>query len=331
MTFAEAFDATFLISMEHRADRRARALEHLQERGLIRAASEVEIMPAIIGDDMPAPAWWTAGNGAWGCLLSHARVMQAGLTRGLKSWLVLEDDVVFHARAAAHLGHVMADLPRDWGQLYLGGQHLHDPEPATRLLFRAKNVNRTHAFVLNARVAGRVHQHIWHAPDYDQPKGWHIDHQLGRAHERADWPVYAPKWWLAGQEEGTSNISGRTNHRMWWQPGQYAGQVPFFVGEPQTDAQRAGLHYGWNLRRGTWTDVGLNDAIGNEGKLRDWMWCIAREALSLGRLPAMSHECLDPATARRLWGAGVFEMEVFSHELLDYPHNGLFQHDFQAL
>ena len=155
---------------------------------------------------------------------------------GIGSYLVLEDDAVFHPRAPEMLERLMGELPADWGQLYLGGQHLQPPEevPSSPFVLRGINVNRTHAFALKGDTFARFQQHITHAPDYiARNHGWHIDHQLGIAHERRDWNVYCPSWWLAGQDEGSSNVSGNTNPRLWWNPEIYSGRLPFVWLDPR--------------------------------------------------------------------------------------------------
>ena len=333
MTLTDAFDHVFVLNLAHRPDRRKRVLEHLKEVGMMDGRSEgLEVVPAVSGDLLPPPKWWGAGNGAWGCLLSHSLVLQRALAAGYRSWLVLEDDVVFHPRAVEHLSAVLDAAPADWGQLYLGGQHLKEPTTHNELLYRASNVNRTHAFAMTARVAAKVHAHIWHAPDYIERKGWHIDHQLGLAHERNEWPVYAPKWWLAGQDAGSSNISARQLPRHFWQPSAYSAQLPFFFGRPDTAEQINGLHYGNNHRPDRpYSDTGLNDALGNASKTTQWLHLIAREAISLGRLPAAWHECTSLAELQPLWPAGVHPVDRFDDDLLDYPFNGLFDHPFAAL
>lgn len=333
MTLTDAFDRVFVLNLAHRPDRLKRVLQHLQDMGLLGGApSVIEVVPAVSGDLLPPPKWWGAGNGAWGCLLSHTRVIQRAMTEELRNWLVLEDDVVFHPRAADHLEAVMEALPPDWGQLYLGGQHLKDPVVHNELLYRGANINRTHAFAMTARVAAKIHAHVWHAPDYIERKGWHIDHQLGLAHDRNEWPVYAAKWWLAGQDAGSSNISGRQLPRHFWQPAAYSLQLPFFFGQPDSAEQIHGLHWGNNYRPGQpYSDTGLNDALGNASKVTEWLHLIAREAIGLGKLPAAWHECITLADLRPLWPAGIYSIERFHPDLVDYPFNGLFPHPYAAL
>lgn len=230
----------FVINLPFKPDRRERISRHLVEMGLVRSAEEIRWVKAISGDWCWPPHWWRSGNGSWGCLMSHLRIVQDALMEGLESYLVLEDDAVFQPQALEMLERLMREVPQDWDQIYLGGQHLKPVEevPGAPFVLRANNVNRTHGFILRRRAFARFQQHIMHAPDYIEHHRWHIDHQLGLAHERREWNVYAPAWWICGQEEGGSNISGRTNPRQWWHPQGYSRDLPLILMPPRRTIPR---------------------------------------------------------------------------------------------
>lgn len=248
--------------------------------------------------------------------------------------MVLEDDAVFQPRTVEMLERLMREVPDDWDQIYLGGQHLKEPElvPGRPFVLRCGNVNRTHGFILRRRAFVKFQQHILHAPDYIAHPGWHIDHQLGVAHERADWKVYAPAWWICGQEEGSSNISGRSNPRIWWHPARYSRHLPFTWMPASVSPEVAArivphLHFGNNCEPGTYQDSGLTDAAKSTERLRDWLSLIAREAMNMERLPGIQHPDISIERVRHLWAAGVRPAEEAPvQEWLGYPWNGLFPH-----
>ena len=252
----------------------------------------------------------------------------------LESYLVLEDDVCFQPRAKEMLARLMREVPDDWDQVYLGGQHLKTPQPVagSPFVLRGVNINRTHAFLLRRKAFARFQQHILHAPDYMAHPGWHIDHQLGQAHERRDWNVYCPAWWLAGQDEGSSNISGRTNPRMWWHPWTYSHHLPVTLIPADLrnnlpEQWRETFHCGNNLRSGTLEDIGLADAARSDDRLRDWLAMIAREAMDREKLPALQHPEISLERVRRQWPAGAWPLEESQPGVWrDYPWNGLFPH-----
>lgn len=227
------FDRVFVLNLDHRTDRWENFQQHAADRGV----SGFERYRAVHGDSCPHPHFWRAGNGAWGCLMSHLRVVQDCLMDGVRNYLVLEDDVVFAPNFAERLPVLVNTLSGlSWDMFYLGGQHLyiesHPPYPFREGIVRGVNINRTHAFAVNGPFMERFQQHITHFPDYIarhvQPKAatenqqevaeWfpHIDHQLGVLHERKDSVILAADPWLCGQAASTSSVNGRKQDEQWW-------------------------------------------------------------------------------------------------------------------
>jgi GR25 family glycosyltransferase involved in LPS biosynthesis len=333
MKLAEKFERIYVINLPYKPDRRERLERHLRILGLAEP-EDLTWFRAISGEECWPPAYFSAGGGAWGCLQSHLHIVQNAIMDGLENYLVLEDDAVFLTRSSHLLETFLSDVPDDWGQIYLGGQHLKEPQTieGSDLVFRCGNVNRTHAFALHRRAMAKFQQHIAHAPEYIQRGGWHIDHQLGLAHERNEWNVYAPSWWVAGQDSGPSNISGRHNPRMWWQPAQYSRELPFIYApeSQQTIFERnleSSVHFGYNLKLGTKQDVGLDNSLKSPEWLTSWLEMIAREAMDQQLLPGIQHPKISIEMVRELWPAGVKSIEETDLEtLIDYPFNLLFDH-----
>ncbi len=325
------FERVYVINLPYKKDRRARLEKHLAEVD-IADVSRLHWVRALSGDWSPPPAYFKGGNGAWGCLQTHVRIVQDAIMDGIDNYLVLEDDVVFHERSPELLWRLMHEVPGDWGQIYLGGQHLRDPDPVlgSSYVFRCANVNRTHAFALHRRAMVEFQQHVCYAPDYIARGGWHIDHQLGLAHEAGRWRTYAPTWWMAGQEAGSSNISGRTNPRLWWNFSGFSSRLPFVVVEPGShDAERLKqfVHFGNNLKEGTLEDIGLDACVGSDEELRKWLQLIAREAMDMQLVPGISHEAIPMGRVRSCWSSSVLDVgQAKLDELIGYPFNGLFAH-----
>ena len=252
----------------------------------------------------------------------------------LENYLVLEDDVVFHDDASAHLARLMAEIPKHWDQLYLGGQHLAAPElvKGSPFVFQCNNVNRTHAFALRRKVFQHFQQHISHAPDYIAKGAWHVDHQLGLAHERRLWSTYAPTWWLAGQDECMSNIQGRMTPRFWWHYEGYSGGLPFFCFQDYLQNGNRGqllkhFHFGNNLKGSSLEDIGLDACVGSPDNLHTWLKMIAKEAMDHWKLPAISHPLISKENVAALWASGVRNGPADdAFTLINYPGNGLFPH-----
>ena len=326
-------DRVYILNLPCKPERRIRLETQLSELALF-PPDRIRWVRALSGDLSPGPDWWTSGDGAWGCLMSHIQVVHSAIMDGLENYLVLEDDAIFHPRAGEMLERLFAEVPADWDQVYLGGQHLSEPRklPGRPFVLRATNVNRTHAFMLRKKAYARFQQHVLHAPDYIARPGSHIDHQLGLAHERQDWNVYCPAWWLCGQDSGSSNISGRQTRRMWWQPRMYSRQLPFVLVEGGRDCTVPGeigerLHFGHNLRADSLEDAGLSEALRSDESFRTWLDMIAGEAMDEGKLPALQHPEVGPDRVRRLWPAGVHSLDDAPIKgWIGYPWKGLLKH-----
>ena len=216
------FDRVYVINCAHRPDRLEETKKHLEETRMA-DNDKVHYYPAIIGDWTTCPADWGSGRGAWGCLRSHQRILEDVIharddrhMMALDNVLILEDDVIFKDDSLEKLNEFMEVVPDDWGQIYLGGQHRRHPKDTDiPNVIIGKSINRTHAHAINGPSITSVYRHISYASDY-RGSSKHIDHQLELAHRRADWPVYCPKEWVAGQRAGASNISGKVNETKFW-------------------------------------------------------------------------------------------------------------------
>ena len=206
------FGKAFVINLPFKQDRLDTFLRNAPE-----CLGKIEVWPAIHGETVLHPDWWTAGRGAWGCYRSHLQILEHCYNSGLESYIVFEDDALFRADFEILLKQLMAELPGDWEQLYLGGQLLHEqrhpPQRFTDHLLIPFNVNRTHCFAVHQRGYEKLYRHLNAVPFQN---GEHIDHHLGRLHESRGLKIYCPAKWLVGQDGGPSNISGNTNAATFW-------------------------------------------------------------------------------------------------------------------
>lgn len=216
------FDRVFVINCPSRKFRLETLLDRLRELRLANP-SDIIVRPAVMGSCSPPPTNWKAGGGAWGCFRSHLRIQEDMLherdTFGDLSWnsyLILEDDVIFANNAREGLDTLMKNLPEDWGQVYLGGQHTVKPVPINAHVQRGRSINRTHAYAINKNWASTIYQHVASLPGKDPTEIKHIDHWLEKGHREYGWPVYCPTKWLAGQSSGVSDISGKNNTDRFW-------------------------------------------------------------------------------------------------------------------
>ena len=321
------FDRVAVISLARRHDRRERLTLHLNSLALA-GTQDITWQDAVDGNacNTPPPAGWSAGPGAWGCVLSHLQALREALRDGIQRLLILEDDVVFSPCTARALPLLMQALPPDWGQLYLGGQHLCDPRPShSPLLWQAGNINRTHAWAAHRQWMPDIIAHLMQWVDYAGPRpdgsGWHLDHQLGAAHQQRRWPAFTSSWWLAGQEGDESDICGQALRRRWWHPRRYALQLPF-VHVPQPIPPEAA-----EALLPAPEDEHFTHALKGDGYLLTWLHRIAAQALDYGCLPAWSSPLLPPDRVRQLWPAGLAPLPPSPPH---YPFDGTFPHPLAA-
>jgi hypothetical protein len=251
---------------------------------------------------------------------------------GKECILVLEDDVTFHPHAAEMLELFFKQVPGDWDQVFLGGEHFHPPEWIKHRPFvlRGRGVHRTHAFGMKRQILPAVYQHIANYPDYMKGGEWHVDHQLGAAHLAGLWKTYTPSWWIAGQIGGRSNIAEKNNPDYWWHLEDYSTKLPFVQADSGRDYPSeviSKLHFGNHLAQGTFQDSGLEKCLDDDSELRAWLELIAREAIKMGLLPGICHPGIDLERLRNQWSGPVYHIDTVNlDEMIDYPHNGLFPH-----
>ena len=221
-TLTDWFERVYVISRPDRPERLKRFFKHITDLELA-DPTKIVVYPAVMGDKTACPYYFLSGNGAWGCLRSHSNIIENLLleqaTTGNKvySVLILEDDVEFIRNPLFMLHEFMSSVPKNWDQIYLGGQHRIEPQE-TRIprILRGLSVNRTHAYALNRKIYKLFYVHINNAEEYIGKQNHHIDHQLEIAHRKEAWNVYCPPIWLAGQTKGKSDVCGEElESRIW--------------------------------------------------------------------------------------------------------------------
>lgn len=179
----------------------------------------VERFAATDGWGPNMPKWWNAGGGAWGCRDSHVRAIRQAYKDGVESLLLLEDDAKPVAGFREKLQQVMANVPEDWEQLFLGGQYqFGNPQFVAPGVGRPKNVNRTHAWALKGEGIKRTLDFLEDLDHWRKYPTDHIDHRLGRMHTYRGVRVYSALPWIIIQGSNKSDIDGQRHGDRGWQP-----------------------------------------------------------------------------------------------------------------
>ncbi|YCM42038.1 glycosyltransferase family 25 protein [Verrucomicrobiaceae bacterium 227] len=315
-TLPQHFDRIVVISLPERSDRRARLIQNLGDCHLA-TSDDLTWLDAVDGHKAERPSWWQSGAGAWGCRFSQLKALQEAQRDGLENVLILEDDAIFHRRTNEWLEEIMPILPDDWGQLFLGGQHMQPSEKTDQpKLILGRCITRTHAYAVHRRLFQTLIDLIQDDTDYQANPGRHVDHQFAEQQLKGTWKTYAPAWWFAGQDEGLSDIADAVSFpQRWWQEGSYYWQLPFIKtsGEQKHQTKIYIPGEAPPLKR---------------IELILWLRTVAREAWERGLLPSC------PATIdlpEKLWPGGFKPADTTPAEisrLADFPANGLFAHPF---
>jgi GR25 family glycosyltransferase involved in LPS biosynthesis len=112
----------------------------------------VRRVSAVDGSRLELPATWRYSAGAYGCLLSHLRVVRDARKQGLPSLLILEDDVVFDPSFNDKFPVFVRGLPADWDMFFLGALHREDPDPVAENVVRVRKAYCTHAYALRDSI-----------------------------------------------------------------------------------------------------------------------------------------------------------------------------------
>jgi len=193
----------------------------------------VERFPAIDGRKVRPPAWWKQGGGAWGCMLSHIRILEQALTDGMDQrgevLLVLEDDALFPDDFDERTARFLEALPSDWDQIYLGGQHrglrAKPPQRINAEVVRPHMVNRTQAYAVRGKFIRTLYQHLCDWPAHARCPRHHVDHRMELLHKSGEHNIYAPTQWIIGQAGGKSDICGRITQDRYWNAWNRTGRA----------------------------------------------------------------------------------------------------------
>lgn len=329
------FDRSFVISLDFKTDR----LVKFQKQP---SMDSVEVWPAVHGDSVKHPSWWTSGNGAWGCYRSHLQILEYCYQRQseIESYLVFEDDAILREDFDHQISEFMKNVPADWEMIYFGGQLLHENQhPPLKVVdgvFIPYNVNRTHCFAVHRRGYEKLYRHLNATPFHN---GEHIDHHLGRLHESGSLKIFCPGKWLVGQDAGPSNISGNQNAATFWvDPEKLADtnrtwqkqDIPaIFLQSPNSVAVELDKR-GWH--RGHWRNENLLDrgicnalsSIDAKSGLEDWYKAVLPEAVREGhRCICLYHPTLTWELVSKLGFAEFKQIDAESVDMAEQKLDGI--------
>lgn len=306
------FDRVVVINLKRRPERLASFLKDIEEHDW--PFKRPTVFEAVDGNAVPLPKDWRDGGGAWGCMQSHRQILERAIMDRVRNVLVLEDDACLRPSFRKDIERFLADVPDDWDQLMLGGQHISNtPKPVKPGVVRCSNCQRTHAYAIRGEFLKKLYQH-WCSTS------GHCDHRMGEVQKGFN--VYAPDPFIFGQEKGKSDISGALNPRKFWTPPK--GALPVVLLKAPKEVVAAlrphGFHTGYHRDLKTDIDTGLVDvfeakASDRPGRLRNWINMIQWEVASAeGLVATVWHPEATAELLKKATKGDVFEVEAASVE-----------------
>jgi hypothetical protein len=303
MNLHSYFDRVVLINLKRRPDRFKRVQEALHECRW--PFKWPELVEAVDGFEAAIPPHFTRGPGAWGCLRSHHQVLERAIADRVKSILILEDDVCFVENFRESVEQFLQLVPGDWEQLMIGGQHRHSaprPDLIKPGVLRCFGCERTHCYAVRGEYLSRL---IGRWTDGGTFNGnGHCDWIMGRDPDlQPKHRVFAPEFFLAGQERSLSDVNHRVTPRQFWNP-PGPGLAVINLHAPAAVAAALceyGFHFGYERVPPGDFDRGLRRAFAEpepsarEQRLRKWIMARQWEVESDVRLIcAIAHPQAEP-------------------------------------
>ena len=194
MKINEYFDKIYCINLNHRSDRWDNCSLQFKKNGL-----KVDRFEAINGKELVPNGLNGLMSGEIGVIRSNYNVIKNAKDNGYKNIIIFEDDVELCDDFTIRFESLFDSVPKDWGFLYLGGNHVGGLTIVNENVSRLRHSYAIHAICINEQV-------------YD-----HILEILPNEKEQVDvtyaklqqiFPSYVFRPHLAWQKDGHSDIQG---------------------------------------------------------------------------------------------------------------------------
>lgn len=304
MDLHDFIERVYVINLKRRPDRLRAFFQRLEQYGW--PFKEPIVYPAIEGDKVGVPPEFTQGGGAYGCRMSHLRILQDCLMDDVTSVMILEDDADICDGFSEKVAEFLAKVPSDWEGIMLGGQH-HAPPIPTGIpgVVRVRYAQRTHCYIARPTYMKALQRRWGNATV-------HIDWLM------RDWQhqhvVYAPDLWLVGQAGGRSDIRGAEKPVEWWLSRDKLPPGPVALAKVSRDVLETmttlGFHPGAS-RDEDGIDEGLKRVFATQScaervqRLKDWLTMIQVECVG-GLLPTIWHPDATLDLVQEAWAGQVY-------------------------
>jgi GR25 family glycosyltransferase involved in LPS biosynthesis len=305
--YRDYFDRIVLINLKRRPDRLVNIQEELKNKGW--CFGEIELFQGVDGNKVPTPYGWEQGGGAWGCMQSHRQILENAISDDVQKLLVLEDDIRLKSTFISDVNEFLSEVPDNWEQLMLGGQHIDNPIAVKPGIVKCKNCHRTHAYAIRGQFMKDLYAR-WCSP----MSKVHCDWIMGPM--QIHYNVYAPDPFIFGQSMSQSDISGRTNPTKFWT--SPTGKEPIFILECSSEIVKAlrkdhKVHTGYNRDAISDIDIGLLSIMKSKktsdiGRwINELMWeVVSEEGMVLG----VWHPEINKDLIKKFWQGAIYVVKV---------------------
>ena len=307
MDLKDFVDRVYVINLKRRPDRLRTFFQRLEHYGW--PFKEPIVYPAIEGDKVGVPPEFTQGGGAYGCRMSHLRILQDCLMEDVQSVMILEDDADLCEGFPEKVAEFLEKVPSDWEGIMLGGQHHALPIPtAIDGVVRVRYAQRTHCYIARPSYMKALQRRWGNATV-------HIDWLM------RDWQhqhvVYAPDPWLVGQAGGRSDIRGAEKPVEWWIKQDKLPPGPVALAKVSRDVLEAMTVFGFHpgaTRDENGIDEGLKRVFANPSpservrQLRAWIAMIQAECVG-GLLPTIWNPDATLDLVQEAWAGPVYVVQ----------------------
>jgi hypothetical protein len=301
------FDRVYLINLKRRPDRLDNFRRLQKHCGW--HLPEPMVYEAVDGSVVGVPNQFRCGPGAFGCLLTHRRILEDCLMSGTDSALIMEDDITWVTEGWNILKQFMADVPADWQQVMLGGQHTLPPSKVTDTVYKITNCQRTHAYSVRGDTKKSLLE-AWYTCNV------HCDWKMGEWQK--DIVAYAPHLFPFGQMGGKSDIAGRDHGPRYWDwsnevNGEYLliARCPKFIMD-----NLKGFHRGYWLNANGQDEglIQISTLEDKTAKLKEWVKVVSSEAESIGSVPVIWHPGITVEDVRAITSRNIVVVEASTIE-----------------
>ncbi len=184
----------FTINLPHRTDRAEHINTEMQRIGV-----EHHLTRAVNG--LETAYQGPISKGAYGCKLSHLKIIRHAKGRAFPYVTIIEDDCVFVEEVETRLIASLPHIPSDWDILYYGANHRVPPLPVNDHIGRCRHALSTLAYVVRDTVYDLILQ-----------KAAELDKEIDLIYAETVHPLcnaYCLVPNLAAQRPGFSDVEGR--------------------------------------------------------------------------------------------------------------------------